>query len=164
MNHVHYRISGSTVDELRTQMNRQGYTDASGHHWDAYTDWHVSWSYPYSVADEKCTTGPIESSVAITFTFPVWNAPAGTLPEIVDKWDDYMASLEVHENGHKEIAIAAAHEVVDTLEALPAYPSCNDLEQAADGAARNVFQQYRKQEEIYDQTTDHGATQGVSFP
>jgi len=164
VNYVYYRIEGSTVDELRAQMDAQGRTDEFGHHWDAYTDWYVSWSYPYSIEDEKCGTGPVEARVAITFTFPVWDGPEGTPLQVVEKWNDYLVSLEVHEDGHKEIAVAAAYEVVEALEALPVYSSCSELEQAADSVAQIVLQRYRQQELIYDKTTSHGATQGVSFP
>jgi predicted secreted Zn-dependent protease len=145
-------------------MDKRGYTDTSGQHWDAYTDWDVSWSYPYSRTDAKCSAGPVQATVAITFTFPTWHIPKGTHPDVIGKWNDYMDSLEAHENGHKEIAIAAAYAVVEILEALPAYPSCSELELAADNAAQDVLQQYRQREATYDQTTDHGATQGASFP
>lgn len=145
-------------------MDAQGRTDEFGHHWDAYTDWYVSWSYPYSIEGEKCATGSVEASVAITFTFPAWDVPEETPPQVVEKWNGYLVSLEVHEDGHKEIAVAATYEVVEAVEALPAYSSCSELEPAADSAAQIVLQQYRQQEAIYDKTTNHGATQGVSFP
>ena len=76
----------------------------------------------------------------------------------------YIAVLQVHENAHKEIAIDAGYEILQTINALPAYSSCNKLEQAADTAGESILEQYRRQESIYDQKTDHGATQGVRFP
>jgi len=47
---------------------------------------------------------------------------------------------------------------------IPAYPSCEELKQGADAAAERVLSDYRQREAIYDQTTNHGATQGARFP
>ena len=75
-----------------------------------------------------------------------------------------MTALQTHEDGHKEIGIQAGHDILRTLEGLPSYPTCDELEEAADAAGEGVLDRYREQEIIYDQTTRHGATQGARFP
>lgn len=42
--YIYYRITGSKVSKLRTQMDQLGRKDEFGHHWDAYTEWYVTWS------------------------------------------------------------------------------------------------------------------------
>jgi predicted secreted Zn-dependent protease len=161
--YIPYEIAGSTPDELRAQMDRLGPTDDLGRHWDAYTKWDVSWSYPYSTTTDGCATGPIKAELEITFVFPQWNEPEHA-SELVERWDAYLTALQRHEDGHKGIALAAGCEILQALETLPSYTSCSELEQRADTIAENLLEYYRQQEDTYDQETDHGATQGVHFP
>lgn len=156
---VYYRVAGSTADELRVQMDR-----SRPGNFDAHTEWYVSWSYPYSEAEGSCTTGPVTISVNITFTLPQWNTPANASEDLVDRWNAYLAALQVHEDGHKGIGIEAANEILQAMNALPAYRFCEELKQAADAAGERVLSEYRQREAIYDQTTNHGATQGARFP
>jgi predicted secreted Zn-dependent protease len=78
--------------------------------------------------------------------------------------DAYMAALRLHEDGHRRIAIEAGYEILQAINALPAYSSCSELELAADAVGESILEQYRRQEAVYDQNTGHGATQGVHFP
>jgi predicted secreted Zn-dependent protease len=162
--YTYYQVTGPTTEELRAQMDQSGYTDESGDHWDAYTEWYVSWAYPYSVEHDACTTGPVEVAIEVTVVFPKWEPPPGTSQELIERWNAYLVALEDHEAGHKEIAIAAGYEVLRTIDALPAYKTCDELELAADAAADRVLQQHRQEEAIYDQETKHGISQGASFP
>jgi predicted secreted Zn-dependent protease len=102
--------------------------------------------------------------VDITFVFPQWDISTNATPGLVDKWNKYIVALELHEKGHKEIAIEAGYEIGEVLNALTSYPSCDELERAADIAAEEILEQYRQREVVYDQETEHGATQGVGFP
>jgi len=162
--YIYYQIMGATADDLRTQMNQFGRTDENGRHWDGYTEWYVTWSYPYSITDEGCTLGRVEVKVDITFVLPQWNPPANVSPRLVEKWKDYLAALELHEEGHKEIAIEAGYEIWRFLNGLSSYSSCDELEQAADAATEEILERYLQREAAYDQETEHGATQGVRFP
>jgi len=161
---VYYQITGISADVLRAQIDQFGHTDETGRHWDAYTEWYVTWSYPYSITDGNCATGPVEVVVEITFVFPQWDISADAPPELVDKWNDYIIALELHEEGHKEIAIEAGHEVWQVLNGLTSYSSCDELEQTADVATEEILEHYRQREVVYDQETEHGATQGARFP
>lgn len=162
--HTYYRITGSTANELRAQMDQLGRTDELGYHWDAYTEWQVTWSYPYSFSAGSCSTGPVKVAVDVTFVLPQWDVSPTAPQDLVDKWAEYSAALQVHEDGHKEIATEAGREILDAMNALPAYSSCRELEQAADAVGEGILERYRQREERYDQDTDHGATQGVGFP
>jgi predicted secreted Zn-dependent protease len=164
MNYTSYEIVGATADDLRRQMDQLGPVDALGNRHDAYTEWYVDWSYPNSLENDHCSTGPISVTVAITATFPHWETPPDASPELVDRWTTYTRALKTHEAGHQQIAIEAGREIRQTLKGLPAYLSCSELEQAADAAGQNILDQFREKEKTYDQTTNHGATQGARFP
>jgi predicted secreted Zn-dependent protease len=50
------------------------------------------------------------------------------------------------------------------LPALPARATCEEAEEAANMAAREVLERYRRLDVDYDGQTHHGATQGALFP
>jgi predicted secreted Zn-dependent protease len=164
MNYTSYEIVGATTDDLRRQMDQLGPVDVFGNQHDAYTEWYVTWSYPNSLENGHCSTGPISVTVTITATFPHWEAPPDAPQELVDKWTTYMRALQTHEAGHQQIAIEAGREIRQTLSGLPAYPSCSELEQVADAAGQDILARFRQKERTYDQATNHGATQGARFP
>jgi len=155
----YYEISGVAGDDLRAQMDELG----PGDH-DVYTSWFIRWTYPDVVTDATCAVGPVEVSLSITYTLPQWDAPPGAPVDLVEKWNAYLAALQLHEAGHKDIAVAAGNEIRKTLSALPAYPSCEELHRSGEAASQDVMDRYRLQEVQYDQQTDHGATQGARFP
>jgi len=162
--YVYYGITGSTPDELRAQMDRFGYTDELGHHWDAYTKWDVHWSYPYSTTVGGCATGPVEVEVEVVFVLPQWDDPEKGPVDLAQRWNTYLAALQRHEDGHKDIAVEAGCEVLRALDSLAVYASCSELEQTADAIAESTLELYRQHEDTYDRQTDHGAMQGVGFP
>jgi predicted secreted Zn-dependent protease len=161
---VFYNIAGSTADQLRSQMNQHGYRDDDGNHWDAYTDWYVSWSYTYSQNTEGCSAVDIQVEVDITFIFPIWDMPSNVSQDLATKWDDYVTSLQIHEDGHRDIAVQAACGILEELNSLQSYGYCSEFEQAADVTAEQILNLYREMESDYDQETGHGLSQGVSFP
>ena len=71
--------------------------------------------------------------------YPQWNAPANAAPAVATAWQGYLARVELHEHGHRDIAEAAANDLARTLEALPGYPSCDALADAARTAASTLL-------------------------
>jgi predicted secreted Zn-dependent protease len=164
ISYSYYEITGTTANDLRAQMDRLGPVSRFNSRHDGYTDWYVNWSYPYSTTNSSCTAGPIGVKVTITFIFPKWEAPSETPKGLVEDWTNYLNALQTHEHGHKAVAIEAGREILRSLKALPAYRSCEELEQAADITGQQILIGFRQKENDYDRDTAHGITQGVQFP
>jgi predicted secreted Zn-dependent protease len=164
INYIYYEITGATATDLRRQMDQSGSIDRFGHRHDMYTDWQANWSYPYVAGNHSCAVGPVQVTVAITFTFPNWDKPAQASSTLVAEWNEYLNKAQAHEDGHKEIAVEAGHKILYALKAMPVYPSCAALEQAVDQTGQDILEQFRQKELVYDQETNHGATQGARFP
>lgn len=164
---THYRyypITGNSIAELRTQMNRQGPTDSTeGRRYDARTDWFVRWSYTHATSSQGCAIGALTASVEVTLTYPQWTPTSQATQSAIADWQRYMAALELHETGHKNNGIAAGQAVVQTLSQLPAYSSCQRLDGAANSAAQAVIRHHNQQDIDYDRTTHHGYSQGAVF-
>ncbi len=146
-------------------MSRRGPIDRiSGARFDANTDWSIKWNYHYSQHGNQCAVDAVYGKVDILFTLPKWNQPAQADALLISEWNDYLAALKNHENGHKAHGVAAIQGVLQTLATLPAYPSCKELEVTANAAAQKVVKSYNQQDVQYDRLTRHGLTQGAIFP
>lgn len=157
---LYYDVAGSSASELRAQLDSHRETERV----DAYTDWQIQWRYDYARSADGCRLESLIVSLDVTLTFPRWTPPEGVSPALQERWRAYLAALEAHEQGHEKLAAQAADEIAAALSSLPLYPSCAELEQAADEAGERVLQRYRQLELEYDRETEHGATQGARFP
>lgn len=136
-----YDIEGDSAPELRQQLDAKG---PEGH--DAYTAWQVTWRFPLSTTEEGCTTGPVATDVHITVTLPRWKGPTDESDPLVQRWRRYLDALKEHESGHRETGFRAATDIAEALPALPPKPTCEAAEEAANTAAREVLERYRKRD------------------
>jgi predicted secreted Zn-dependent protease len=93
---------------------------------------------------------------------PRWTNPDGADATLARDWDDMIAALRVHENGHRDIAHRAAREVQRTLRRMTD-GSCAFISSRADTAARDVLERHRALNRRYDEETRSGAEQGVTL-
>ncbi len=165
---LYYDVTGASAGELREQLDLQRGIEQV----DAYTDWQIQWRYDYAQGADGCGLESLTVRLDVTLTFPRWTPPGGVSPhrpnvpvgELQERWRAYLAALETHEQGHEKLATQAADEIAADLSSLPPYPSCAELERAADEVGERILQHYRQQELEYDRETEHGATQGARFP
>ncbi len=159
-----YRVRGNSLDEIRASIAPQRYRDPSGQAWDAFTSWEIRWSYPFVERIDACALGRERVRVDIRMHLPRWDPPSEADPELVGTWRRYITALEAHEEGHAQIALAAACEVRQELRSLEPQPDCDRLELAADRSTQAVIDRYHELELRYDLDTDHGATDGAVLP
>ncbi|SCX89525.1 DUF922 domain-containing Zn-dependent protease [Desulfoluna spongiiphila] len=160
----YYDIYGWTAEELREQMVRFGVVWRDGKTYDALTTWTASWRYSWESGPSRCRITAVETSVAVLHRYPRWVNKKEAGPGLQHRWERYMAHLATHENGHKNIGIAATAAIEQAIRQMPALSNCQALEAAANGLAEEVLDTYRAQEASYDQQTGHGRTQGAVFP
>lgn len=160
-----YAVSGSTVSEIQDQMFEQGPLDPlEQQRYAANTDWHVNWSYKYAMTDQGCKVTSFKANVDIVFTLPQWSTPHATSASLVESWNEFLAALQIHENGHMMHGIATGQAVLYGLSQLPAYESCEALQMAANTTARSIIHYYNRLDIDYDAATRHGFVQGAVFP
>lgn len=146
----HYNVSGSTESEIRAQLSARG---PGGY--DAYTQWYVRWSWP-GQGTANCRLQDAEASYEVTVTFPRWAPTEQATPELVMKWNGYLYALALHENGHVNNVVSHFPAVAAAIKGSTCL--------SAEAAAQAVLQQMRQYDIQYDDTTDHGRTQGARFP
>lgn len=153
-----YEVHGGSPREVRDEMNRQRPVGRSGP-FDALTQWFVAWHYPHLQNGSGCRAGAPRIDVTITTTLPRW--PEG---ESSEPWRRYFASLREHERGHAQNARSAGEAVFETLEKLPASPTCAELDATASREGKDVLKSFNAEDDAYDARTRHGIRQGAEFP
>ncbi len=161
----YYPIAGSTAIALRSQMSQSGpVSQVEQIHYDANTDWYVRSSYNFVMRGNGCTITSVNTNVDILFTLPKWTPPTGASRSLKVQWQQYMAALQVHENGHKQHGVEAGQEITQTLRNLPAFASCQTLKTTANSYIQKIIKHYNQKDIDYDEITKHGVTQGAVFP
>lgn len=121
-----YTIRGTTCQDLASQP--LGVT--------AHAEYTIYWSF---------SEGP-RTEISIVFSYPIWQPDGTPSPALVAEWNRYIAALEVHENGHRDIGISIANRIMNS---------------GSDSAANEIFRNFSQRDQIYDAETNHGATQGA---
>lgn len=160
----YYEISGDCEKDLRGQMRQNGVTWNDGKKYQSLTIWHVTWDYDYDRTPQACVADSFRAKVEIIFRYPRWVRSDAAAPSLVEKWDEYMRHLTVHENGHRDMAVAAAAELSRAVAALPPATTCAELDRRVRALCRVRMQKLSEDERGYDETTGHGKTQGAVFP
>jgi predicted secreted Zn-dependent protease len=102
--------------------------------------------------------------VKVDYFYPQWQTPEDYQVGLLEKWQSYIANLEIHEEGHGQNGIDAGQDILNALSALPDQATCDAASSLAVTTANNVVSKYNTKDEDYDDSTGHGRTQGAVFP
>jgi predicted secreted Zn-dependent protease len=154
-----YEVDGADIRTLLASLRQRGPSDGR-QTWAASTSWVFRWAYQ-PILDATCRVQAARVDLDLTYVFPAWNAPTNAAPAVASTWEGYLARVELHEHGHRDIAQAAANDLARALEALPGQASCEALAEAARAAATELLARHAQTQIAYDRETGHGATQGA---
>jgi len=159
----YYSVTGATLPEIR-QSVRQNRPWKERLDVDGLTEWRVTWQFGVMPTPNACQCSSFGTQTAITITLPRWTAPTNAPDTIKQIWRTYAAGLGQHEAGHAAIAVAAAADVRRRVQGAGGGKDCASLKQRINDLGRQVIEEHRKRDKEYDEQTQHGATQGASFP
>jgi predicted secreted Zn-dependent protease len=158
----YYAMTGSSLRHIQESLQQtRPWKSKSGR--DASTEWYVRWHAEYSSGGGSCHCSSFTTTTTIMITLPRWIAPTNTPAEVRAAWAKYAAALEVHENGHADLALAAAAEMHKRIKEIESNLDCITLRTRVQAECKAVLDSYRAQEKEYDRQTRHGATQGATF-
>jgi predicted secreted Zn-dependent protease len=103
-----------------------------------------------------CRLAGLELTLRITVTLPEWKPGPWASDALRTQWAATSERLARHEDGHRQHAIDAAHELHQALARLPPQESCQRAQRAADDLLRTAVARLRLRDSIYDQRTDNG--------
>jgi predicted secreted Zn-dependent protease len=158
---IYYDVHGRTARELAGEMRRLGPKTAQGAFF-GETHWDIHWQTRSKNVGAYCEITDVQVRMEATMTLPRWTPPPDTEPGLLGQWKTYLAALETHEVGHKEIAARSAREIEDVLRRYTG--NCLSLNAETRRLTDPVLQRLEAEQAQYDATTRHGATQGAIFP
>lgn len=154
----YYEVSPASAGEIRRSFASLGPV-IGGRRWAGATDWTLEWRPTLDGRDiGGCSVKQVNIHVAALITVPRWAPDESVAQETVEWWSTFSAGLMVHERGHVLLTVQAARELRRDLQGMTG-PSCPALAQSINAAGQARLSRLRQQQELYDRTTIHGATQ-----
>lgn len=160
---VYYDVVGNSAGQLRHELDSKGPL-AHGKRYDAYTSWHVTWTYHYAPAGNACKLTGMTTSLDGTMELPRWERSGHVSDALVKKWERYRAALRIHEDGHYAHGRAARNEIQALGQSFQMAGSCTTISKAFNDKAKSILAGYAAMDVTYDHDTDHGKSQGAIFP
>jgi predicted secreted Zn-dependent protease len=158
---TYYDVHGRTFAELRGEMRRLGPKVADSS-FVGETRSPMRWSWrTESMGSGMCSIPNLAVSLNAQITMPRWTPPPDTEPGLAAEWTRFIAALEKHEAGHKDISAKAGRDIVDQLRGLSG--PCSQINTRANDIARAILDRANEQQKAYDAATRHGVTQGTGF-
>lgn len=160
-----YTVYGNTAQEVRTQLNQcSPVSDLGAGEYDAITTWWVNFSYLYApTSGGNCSVNSVAVGMHIKMILPAWQSSLNADSGLASEWQTYITNLTTHEDGHRDIAINYANTLLSGLQSQPE-SSCSTIVQTTNDYGNSLIAQLTTDENNYDTTTNHGATQGATFP
>ena len=160
----YYEVCGCSEKDLHCDLTDKAIKCKDGKKYDSVTNWKVTWDYDYNRGGDACSTAAYKVTVAVIFRLPKWVSSRDASQQLVDKWNNYMKSLLLHEIGHRDRAVDAADELSRLIADLPPARTCSELDREVDRISRSRLNILIADQEEYDTATSHGHAQGVTFP
>ena len=158
---IYYDVHGRTISELRADMRRLGPKIADSS-FVGETRSPMRWTWrTETIGPSSCAIRDVTLSVNAQITLPRWTPPADTEPGLAAEWTRFLAALETHEAGHKDISAKAGRDIVERLRGLSGL--CSLISTRANDLARDIVDRSSAEQKAYDAATRHGLTQGTAF-
>jgi predicted secreted Zn-dependent protease len=158
---LYYDVHGRTFDELRADMRRLG-PKVDGSSFVGETRSPMRWNWrTEATGPGTCSIRDVTVSVNAQITLPRWTPPPDTEPGLATEWTRFVAALETHEAGHKDISAKAGRDIVERLRGLSGI--CAQISTRANDLARVIVARASDEQRAYDTATRHGLTQGTTF-
>jgi predicted secreted Zn-dependent protease len=160
----YYEVRGDNETDIRCDMTENGCRWDDGKKYDSVTRWSITWDYDYNRGPASCSAASFKAAVSVTYRFPKWVHTDKASKELVDKWQRYIRNLELHEEGHRDIAVAAAANLTHAVDSLPPAVTCDDIDRSVKALSRSYMKKINQDQKAYDVRTVHGIKQGALFP
>jgi predicted secreted Zn-dependent protease len=162
---IDYLVHGSTADEITRQMKALGPRDPIGHFlWYGLTTPLYDVDTACGCSDAGCASPTVTVNLLINYMLPHWSEPGMEHDRLAAYWSYFEGAITTHEQGHGDIAATCAWQMGDAITALPPAATCEAYSAAVNAARIAVSAQCRQMQQAYDNSTGHGATQGVVWP
>ena len=115
--------------------------------------------------DAGCRVVGLGVQLDVVMHLPRWQPPEGLRPAIRGQWERMKTGIELHEQGHRDIALDAGRFLAERLEAVPtAGRDCDAVGRAILRERIKAQMRHQNIDAQYDQRTRHGLAQAPKAP
>jgi len=129
-----------------------------------YTDWQIGWSFTPRETERRHVVGAARVEVVVTRTLPRWRPPAAADRALVSSWNELVAAIARHEQGHVDIVVSGARSLQEAVVRVAPSELRADLDWKVVAVTESALAAVRAADLDYDVATRHGALQGVCLP
>jgi predicted secreted Zn-dependent protease len=159
-----YSVSGDSASELRDDLDRKRPPSPDGRRFDANVLWSLTWSFHFDPQPAACGLNSATVELQMLVRLPVLAPDAALPPALRERWDAFATLLETHEAGHVDTYVAGAQMLQDAFAQVEPATNCDELRAALADLSTAAIAAVRAADGEYDRRTDHGRTQGATFP
>lgn len=159
VHYLTYQVMHQKGHSLRDAINAVTPISEAGQKFHGYTKWFISWNYTWNKkTDGRCriTSTTISNKASITLPKLV-----SSDQKTISEFNRYLQALTEHEHGHLANARQAAHQIDQSVSALPEMASCEQLTAAINAIGHQLVKAANQEDIQYDQKTQHGRNQGA---
>ncbi len=159
---VYYDVEGDEAGAMYESMaarrpQRDNGVAVATTEWQARIEWTPKQELP------GCRLDATWVRLSFTVILPRWTPPLDVDAELVTRWNAFLLAVRSHESRHREITIAEAGDLAETLRALRS-PSCAQLQQRVSFLRRKFLDDAERLNYEYDEATANGGSEGVRWP
>ncbi len=160
-----YQIYGNNDTQIRQQINTCApKLSGDADEFTAYTSYRLSWQYGYiDDGTGQCQVVHAKVGMHIAKVVPSWTVGAAANTSFIKQWQTFMTNLETHEQGHVVINEQYANQILASMQNFP-LTSCDSIANAITTSINGQIAQLDAKQAAYDDSTNHGATQGAILP
>jgi predicted secreted Zn-dependent protease len=157
-----YVVYGNNVAEVKSQMAACSPVNDADGGFAATTDSSISWTFDVLSDGSTCHVTQASVGINVSTVYPAWQPTAGAEASLPASWQRFVSNLAVHENGHVQLDLAGAQQILAELQNYTA-ADCDSLISAANASANADLARLEQANATYDTATNHGATQGATL-
>ncbi|OGZ06817.1 MAG: hypothetical protein A3C13_00720 [Candidatus Lloydbacteria bacterium RIFCSPHIGHO2_02_FULL_50_11] len=158
----YYVVTGATKEEIRASMAQAKMSVFLDGHVGA-TSAQTKINFKRRQLSDRCEVVMTQFDLHMGFIYPKWTPPPGVSSEVVVAWDAFIAALTIHENGHAEIELRNIANTFEALKQMPSYATCDEFDSVWQAMAEKREREDRAEQARYDQETQSGKLQNVTF-
>ncbi|WP_181952554.1 DUF922 domain-containing protein [Vulcaniibacterium gelatinicum] len=158
--HTTYPVEATSLRELRRTLE-QGMGSENRGSSNGLTRSRIEVAHTADAVEGRCRVHEIEIRVQVEITLPRWAGPGQPPAQWREAWEKSLAALRMHEQGHRDNAMAAAVALQERLAALPPADECKALGRTVMREFDRAMLRLALRDEAYDRLTQHGLKQGT---
>ncbi|MBN9075146.1 MAG: hypothetical protein BGN87_03490 [Rhizobiales bacterium 65-79] len=143
-----YELRGLTLKAIHEDMDmkaQEGDEIVEGETKDTF-----AFELNFDQTGNVCRVSTDKILLKLDIRLPRWADEENANPSVRAGWNSYFGKLKAHEDGHKTIAVAAAHKINELVHSAKGARSCAAMETSLRSSAKQIVEAAEREQEQFD--------------